>query len=140
MKNFLLCHLQSPPLALACLILVGDLQKIIWVTIGVGRYIDWGCYKAAHITFSFLKPYHSATINKFLKELTGGKSSWVGGYRVDGNGFAWDDGSQWLYTSWGEGEPNNKNEKYVHIWSDGLWNDIDHNHKGKLSNKKQRKE
>ena len=53
---------------------------------------------------------------------------WIGLHCV-GNSqfdFEWTDGSDWDYTNWNSGEPNNwqnKNEDCVHMYSTGYWND-----------------
>ena len=67
------------------------------------------------------------TTNDFLATLTN-EPSWIGGYRIP-EGWAWSDGTDWNFSNWGTGEPNNYNgwnENYVmtgHNGKNGIWAD-----------------
>lgn len=67
--------------------------------------------------------------NGFLTKLAKTVSSWIGASRNSDGDWTWTDGTQWNYTNWGKGEPNNfaNSEDYVLFnWpgiASGMWND-----------------
>ena len=66
---------------------------------------------------------------RFIESLlmNGGKDTyWLGGYRVNGNNFAWITGEPMAYTNWDPEEPNNYtgDENYIVINWIGGWNDL----------------
>eukprot|EP00957_Ditylum_brightwellii_P150981 11496214-Ditylum_brightwellii.AAC.1 len=82
---------------------------------------DWG---------GDLASIHSKQENDFLQTLSDSETSWIGGRRMinytDKNNemWTWSDGSDWDYTKWSEGEPDNASSKgKVQImsgWHDAL--------------------
>ena len=67
--------------------------------------------------------------NQFLTTLTT-VYTWVGGHRqVDNqNVWGWTDGTQWSYTNWGRGQPDNNNQGTqdfvaINLGGAGLWDD-----------------
>ena len=49
-----------------------------------------------------LTSVHSSEENKFLTDLSGGRSFWLGGKL----GWTWSDGTPWDYQNWGPGSPS----------------------------------
>mmetsp|Transcript_3693 Transcript_3693/g.4706 ORF Transcript_3693/g.4706 Transcript_3693/m.4706 type:complete len:1076 (-) Transcript_3693:128-3355(-) len=82
---------------------------------------DWG---------GDLASIHSKQENDFLQTLSDSETSWIGGRRMinytDKNNemWTWSDGSDWDYTKWSEGDPDNASSKgKVQIlsgWHDAL--------------------
>ena len=74
----------------------------------------------------YLASITSASEKDFIVDwvLPGG-NVWIGLTDVQWEGrFAWTSGEPFQYTNWYDGEPNNSNdEDYVHVYSDGTWND-----------------
>ena len=73
--------------------------------------------------------------NHFLSNLIGSNDdAWIGGYKLLDGSWIWMDGSEWKYTNWYKGEPNNGNEfneqsllLYCGKHRDkGKWNDANH--------------
>ena len=66
-----------------------------------------------------LTSIHSSEENKFLTNLSGGKSFWLGGKL----GWSWSDGTPWDYQNWGPGEPSGDGECLENKDKEGKWND-----------------
>lgn len=74
---------------------------------------------------------HLATIsnkeeNDVITSHLGSHHYWIGLNDVDNeNKFKWSNGENLTYTNWETGQPDNawNGENYVHIYSNGLWND-----------------
>ena len=90
------------------------------------------------------RPHLASIGNKeeeiFVNSLLGGtKNIWVGGKRLQDGTWIWTDGTEFSYTNWELGEPNNdpnpshpglgKEDSILINWiSTGKWNDIPSNH------------
>lgn len=64
--------------------------------------------------------------NKFLASKLNGQTAWTGGTDEKNEGwFEWINKSQFKYSSWMPGQPNNGsgNEDYIELLPDGNWND-----------------
>jgi len=95
--------------------------------------VKWGGHLAS---------IHSLEEQKLVKKLSGSDQTWTGARRREphkGNGpgpehWEWSDGSDWDFTFWAPGEPNNSGnrEDRVHMASwfgpEHKWNDINRNH------------
>ena len=76
---------------------------------------------------SHLASIHSDWENEVAYTKCGGEC-WIGLECIDKDqyDYEWMDGSDWDYTNWNEGEPNNwqnTDEDCVHLYSNGEWND-----------------
>ena len=69
--------------------------------------------------------------NHFLAKLTKRVSSWIGAYKTSDGIWKWSDGSEWGYTNWGIGEPNNpeNSQDYALFNGPGLTSGKWKNHK-----------
>ncbi|KAL0970684.1 hypothetical protein UPYG_G00245680 [Umbra pygmaea] len=80
-----------------------------------------------------LASVHNSAESHFLKELTSGSHSWIGGFdaaqaKIEKDRlWFWSDGSVFDYQNWADGEPNNFNgvrEPCILIFGEGhRWND-----------------
>ena len=71
---------------------------------------------------------HGAVENAFASKACGNSNCWIGGNSINRKefDFVWFDGSEWDYTNWSPGEPNNwgsTDEECVEMRPDGKWND-----------------
>ena len=69
--------------------------------------------------------------NDFLSyaEVTGGRRSWIGGQKVDGE-WTWSDGTPWDFENWLPGQPDNSDNRQAYVsinfgrvekWDDDYW-------------------
>jgi len=77
-----------------------------------------------------LASIRNAAENKVLKNAIT-REHWIGAYQTDfnmepGGSWAWTDGSDWTYSNWNPGEPNNAYslEHHAEMKVDGKWNDV----------------
>ena len=80
-----------------------------------------------------LASIHSKEENDFVAKLAspvvGRAEPWIGGNDITAEGsWAWSDGSNFSFTSWGEKQPdntgNNENCLTTNWWNAGQWNDL----------------
>jgi hypothetical protein len=73
----------------------------------------------------YLACIESAGEQAFLTTLANGRYLSVGGTDEDGP-WKWVNGSTWVYTAWGSGQPNGSFgvEYYLELFDGGLWNDV----------------
>ena len=87
------------------------------------------CKSATTNPSANLASIHDYQTNYCLAMLTKRVSSWIGASRNPDGDWTWSDGTEWGYTNWGKGEPNNfaNSEDYVLFnWpgiASGMWND-----------------
>jgi len=106
----------------------------------LGSYGNSHYYKktAGDVTYAEAKSAVQALGGKLPKIETAGENQWIASVNdgsiwlgatdvaSEGN-FKWNDGSNLSYSNWASGEPNNygSGEDYVHMYSNGTWNDQD---------------
>ncbi|MDQ3143173.1 MAG: HYR domain-containing protein, partial [Bacteroidota bacterium] len=69
--------------------------------------------------------------NNFVSAKLNGQTAWIGGSDELSEGrFLWNDGSNFSYSKWYPGQPNNfgGNEDYIELLPDGNWNDQNGTH------------
>ena len=84
------------------------------------------CQKATDNPTASLVSIPDKITNDFLNSLTM-VETWAGGYLKSEGQWAWTDGSEWKYTNWAQGQPNNRRgvedvlvlRKFEDGWNDG---------------------
>jgi hypothetical protein len=91
---------------------------------------DWGTAKAAAEGLgAHLVSISNAAENAFVQTIIPSVTfltAWIGlsDAAMEGD-YVWIDGTPYTYSNWSGGEPNNAgDEDYVHMYSDGTWNDL----------------
>ena len=68
----------------------------------------------------------NAATNNFIKSLTQ-EVSWIGALKDPNGDWSWTDGSDWDFTSWGSGQPNNwrgyQDKVTINYGGAGMWDD-----------------
>jgi len=99
----------------------------------VNSRLTWDEHNSgAHSAGRNLVSIHSLSDNSFLKNLVDehfnscGGGFWLGGRRKGANSevWEWNDGTNFGYSNWGSGEPNNTYENRIELGDTGTWNDI----------------
>ena len=67
--------------------------------------------------------------NEFMKQQFSKDKGWIGGHLDSDGNWAWSDGTQWSYTAWGDGSPDNPigNIPVTLKEKSGLWSDLRQN-------------
>ena len=96
----------------------------------VGENKNWQdgqkyCIARAQNPFGDLASAPDKKTNDFISSLNKNRAH-IGGFKNPG--WTWSDGSEWGFTSWGKGEPNNKGNKEDRLdtnwYGAGTWNDF----------------
>lgn len=110
-------------------------QSVTWLQ-ARSQAIEAGAYLVS-ITSAEEDAFLASVMASNLDALPDTFGPWIGAYQPEAlsdsgvvsnepaGGWAWTSGEPWEYTNWGPSEPSNSggNEDFVHMRTDGLWND-----------------